>query len=239
MESVARYALPVLIAVTSLGAFVMCILVFRFGLPGGDEEPETRGRSLWALRFGHAFAAIMFAVAAVLGVAAARRGPMFSTLTVGDGPGPSVPASTGPAVIDDGVPAAAVTTPPVSPAPDSGGAPAAVAPAPEQSAPPARPAPAVRLPEPGAAPKSQPRDERASGVAERPRPAGPPPRPFTAGSEARPALPPTNVVPPPLDLPETERRPGDRSLPPRRDESKAVDEPAEPSALPAATGARN
>jgi hypothetical protein len=70
MGSLVRYALPALVVVSSIGAFAMCIMVFRHGLPGHEDDPERHARALNALRFGHAFAALWFAVTAVLAVAA-------------------------------------------------------------------------------------------------------------------------------------------------------------------------
>jgi hypothetical protein len=234
MGSIVRYVLPALIAVTSLGAFVMCVLVFRYGLPGSDDEPGTRARNLTALRFGHAFAAVTFAVAAVLSVAVAARGLAVPTPALGD-------AQTAPPVITESAvaPASSTEPPAAVPAPAAPPVDHRTPPPPAEVTPP-QPAKAAEVP-PQRATGARERDRRpaSSDGAVSPRAATGPDDETRAARSSK-SVPPPAVTPSrPLELPETDRRPGDRALPPRRDESRAVDIPGDrnweaPSALPTA-----
>lgn len=77
MASLAHYALPGIIVLASAGAFLMCLLVIRYGFTPLEEDPEDAGRRLFLTRLGHAAAAVCFAGAALLAAAAvsARGAP--------------------------------------------------------------------------------------------------------------------------------------------------------------------
>lgn len=92
MTLIADYALPALVAVATLGVLVMCVLVFRYGLGSADEDPEDAVRLVNGLRFGHAMAALGFAIVAVLAVLASisqssRAAAMAPTASVAAAPG--------------------------------------------------------------------------------------------------------------------------------------------------------
>ncbi|HXG16759.1 MAG TPA: hypothetical protein VNK50_10950, partial [Calidithermus sp.] len=70
MASLAPYALPGIIVLTSAGAFLMCLLVIRYGFTPLDEDPEEAAHRLFLTRLAHAAAAVCFAGAALLAVAA-------------------------------------------------------------------------------------------------------------------------------------------------------------------------
>lgn len=77
MASLAHYALPGIIVLASAGAFLMCLLVIRYGFTPLEEDPEDAARRLFLTRLGHAAAAVCFAGAALLAVAtvSARGAP--------------------------------------------------------------------------------------------------------------------------------------------------------------------
>lgn len=69
MAALAPYALPGIIVVTALGAFITCLLVIRYGFRSdGDEEADEIDRRRYITRLGQAVAAVCFAAAALLAV---------------------------------------------------------------------------------------------------------------------------------------------------------------------------
>ena len=71
MVGLARYALPGIIVLTSLGAFLMCLLVIRYGFGSREMELDAEeARRLVMTRIGHAMAAVCFAGAALLALIA-------------------------------------------------------------------------------------------------------------------------------------------------------------------------
>jgi hypothetical protein len=76
MASLAHYALPGIIVLASVGAFLMCLAVIRYGFAPLEEDPDA-ARRLFLTRVAHAAAAVCFAGAALLAVAAwsARGAP--------------------------------------------------------------------------------------------------------------------------------------------------------------------
>src|SRR3989442_3692282 len=73
VAALAQYALPGIIVVSALGAFIMCLQVFRYGFTaGGDEDLDDAPHRLFVTRFAHALAALCFASAAMLAVLALK-----------------------------------------------------------------------------------------------------------------------------------------------------------------------
>src|SRR5262249_4944680 len=70
MAGLAGYALPGIIVLTSVGAFLMCLLVIRYGFGGREMETDGDARRLLMIRVGHALAGVCFAGAALLAVVA-------------------------------------------------------------------------------------------------------------------------------------------------------------------------
>lgn len=70
MASLAHYALPGIIVLASAGAFLMCLLVIRYGFAPVEEDPDEAAGRLFSTRLAHAAAAVCFAGAALLAVAA-------------------------------------------------------------------------------------------------------------------------------------------------------------------------
>jgi hypothetical protein len=67
MHSIAHYAAGIIIA-SALGAFVLCLLVIRYGFTPADDEPlPVRHRRFFVTRLGHAAGAVCFAITASLG----------------------------------------------------------------------------------------------------------------------------------------------------------------------------
>jgi hypothetical protein len=71
MHSIAHDGLGVSIITSALGAFLLCLLVFRYGFsPADDESPEQRSRRQFVTRLGHAAGAVCFAITAGLAAVA-------------------------------------------------------------------------------------------------------------------------------------------------------------------------
>src|SRR5688572_5691378 len=67
MQSIAQYGLGLSIVTSALGAFVLCLIVLRYGfVPPDDEAPDERYRRHFATRLGHAAGAVCFAISAGL-----------------------------------------------------------------------------------------------------------------------------------------------------------------------------
>lgn len=67
MHSIAQYGLGLSIVTSALGAFMLCLLVFRYGFAPPDEEaPDERYRRHLVTRLGHAAGAVCFAISAGL-----------------------------------------------------------------------------------------------------------------------------------------------------------------------------
>jgi len=79
MSTLARYALPGIILASAVGAFIMCLLVLRYGFVADEEDLDERAGRLMVTRFGHAVAAVCFATAAMLAVVAMSVGPAAMT----------------------------------------------------------------------------------------------------------------------------------------------------------------
>src|SRR5207245_3496133 len=71
MGGLTQYALPGIIVLTSVGAFLMCLLVIRYGVGSSEiDVDDDEARRLAMTRIGHAVAAVCFAGAALLAVVA-------------------------------------------------------------------------------------------------------------------------------------------------------------------------
>src|SRR5262244_1964104 len=71
MLGLTRYALPGIIVLTSVGAFLMCLQVIRYGFGSREIDLDTdEAQRLAMTRIGHAVAAVCFAGAALLAVVA-------------------------------------------------------------------------------------------------------------------------------------------------------------------------
>jgi hypothetical protein len=67
MPAFAPAALATAVALSALGAVVLCVLVVLYGFPGGDDDsPERATRRLVLTRVGHALAATCFTATAIL-----------------------------------------------------------------------------------------------------------------------------------------------------------------------------
>jgi hypothetical protein len=67
MHAIAQYGLGLSIITSALGAFMLCLLVFRYGFAPPDEEaPDERYRRHFVTRLGHAASAVCFAISAGL-----------------------------------------------------------------------------------------------------------------------------------------------------------------------------
>ncbi|HEV8641397.1 MAG TPA: hypothetical protein VGV13_09905 [Methylomirabilota bacterium] len=97
MAALAQYALPGIIVVSALGAFIMCLQVFRYGFTaGGDEDLDDASHRLFVTRFAHALAAVCFATAAMLAVIAVKaQAPAASPPLAAAGSAVAPPANTG------------------------------------------------------------------------------------------------------------------------------------------------
>ena len=67
MHAIAQYGLGLSIVTSALGAFLLCLLVLRYGFAPPDEEaPDERYRRHFVTRLGHAASAVCFAISAGL-----------------------------------------------------------------------------------------------------------------------------------------------------------------------------
>src|SRR5688572_25624835 len=67
MPALAPAALAAAVALSALGAVVLCILVVLYGFtPAGEEPPGSTARRLLVTRIGHAVAAVCFTATAIL-----------------------------------------------------------------------------------------------------------------------------------------------------------------------------
>jgi hypothetical protein len=68
MESFAGYALFACVLVSGLGGIAVCAVAFKYGLvpPAEDDPVELTRRRMFATQLTHAFAAVAFAVTAML-----------------------------------------------------------------------------------------------------------------------------------------------------------------------------
>jgi hypothetical protein len=75
MHWLAPYALPGIIAVSGLGALIMCALAFKYGLAVDldEDSPRRVGRALPVTRIGHVVAGLCFASASILAVVSLQR----------------------------------------------------------------------------------------------------------------------------------------------------------------------
>src|SRR5215470_2632961 len=96
MAELARYALPGIIVLTSVGAFFMCLLVIRYGFSGQMQEDldEEAAHRLLMTRFGHAAAAVCFAGAALLAIIVLAQGAMTRPVPVAQALAPTAPPNT-------------------------------------------------------------------------------------------------------------------------------------------------
>jgi len=96
MAELARYALPGIIVLTSVGAFFMCLLVIRYGFSGQIQEDldEEAAHRLLMTRFGHAVAAVCFAGAALLAIIALGPGATSRSAPVAQAVVPAAPQNT-------------------------------------------------------------------------------------------------------------------------------------------------
>ena len=92
MAGLARFALPGIIVLTSVGAFLMCLLVIRYGFGSREiDVDDDEARRLAMTRIGHAVAAVCFAGAALLAVVAlpARTVPRSQPAAAAPAPPPA------------------------------------------------------------------------------------------------------------------------------------------------------
>ncbi|HXG15701.1 MAG TPA: hypothetical protein VNK50_05595 [Calidithermus sp.] len=75
--------MPGIVVTCTLGALVMCLLVFAFGFPAGRDRGGTSTAALLLTRLGHAAAGVAFAAAGLLAVVAMVRA---SQPVAGEGP---------------------------------------------------------------------------------------------------------------------------------------------------------
>lgn len=79
MHPFTHYAAAIIVT-SALGAFVLCLLVIRYGFTPAEDEPlPARHRRFFVTRIGHAVGAVCFAITAVLGGVAlslASRAPV-------------------------------------------------------------------------------------------------------------------------------------------------------------------
>ena len=74
MQTIAHYAAAIILT-SALGAFVLCLLVIRYGFVQADDEPlPTRHRRFFVTRLGHAVGAVCFAITAGLAAVALTLG---------------------------------------------------------------------------------------------------------------------------------------------------------------------
>jgi hypothetical protein len=107
LATLQHYAVPAILLVTTLGALVIALVMFRWGSTGSDDAPDDElgsevddasrefvsmvrrdrtARRARALRFGHVVAIACFAAAASLAVIAMNRAPLREPATT-TGPG--------------------------------------------------------------------------------------------------------------------------------------------------------
>jgi hypothetical protein len=85
MHSIAHYAAAIILT-SALGAFVLCLLVIRYGFTPAEDEPlPARHRRFFITRLGHALGAVCFAITAGLAAVAITVTP----------PAPAPPAPEG------------------------------------------------------------------------------------------------------------------------------------------------
>ena len=103
MAGLARYALPGIIVLTSVGAFLMCLLVIRYGFAGREMEvDDEEARRLVMTRIGHAVAAVCVAGAALLAVVALPASTRPSSPLVAEqAPAPPAPTAAPTAALDE------------------------------------------------------------------------------------------------------------------------------------------
>src|SRR5262245_41489313 len=100
MGGVTQYALPGIIVLASVGAFLMCLPVIRYGFGSREiDVDDDEARRLAMTRIGHAVAAVCFAGAALLAVVALPARTQPRPQPVAEAPAP--PAPVGPAVALD------------------------------------------------------------------------------------------------------------------------------------------
>src|SRR5439155_656817 len=86
-----QYALPGIIVLTSVGAFLMCLLVIRYGFGSREiDVDDDEARRLAMTRIGHAVAAVCFAGTALLAVVALPARTQPRPQPVASAPGAAV-----------------------------------------------------------------------------------------------------------------------------------------------------
>jgi len=92
MGGLTQYALPGIIVLTSVGAFLMCLLVIRYGFGSREiDVDDDEARRLAMTRIGHAVAAVCFAGAALLAVVALPARTQPRPQPVAEAPAPPAP----------------------------------------------------------------------------------------------------------------------------------------------------
>src|SRR3989449_5923119 len=100
MAGLARFAVPGITVRTSVGAFLMGLLVIRYGFGSREiDVDDDEARRLAMTRIGHAVAAVCFAGAALLAVVALPARTVPRPQPVAEAPAP--PAPVGPAAALD------------------------------------------------------------------------------------------------------------------------------------------
>ena len=93
MPAFAPAALATAVALSALGAVVLCVLVVLYGFPAGDEgSPERATRRLILTRVGHALAASCFTATAILIATVLVQGAPPVAVTAPPEPDSRVPA---------------------------------------------------------------------------------------------------------------------------------------------------
>src|SRR5207244_7301342 len=92
MGGLTQYGLPGIIVLTSVGAFLMCLLVIRYGFGSREiDVDDDEARRLAMTRIGHAVAAVCFAGAALLAVVALPARTQPRPQPVAEAPAPPAP----------------------------------------------------------------------------------------------------------------------------------------------------
>ena len=93
METLARFALPGILAFSAVGALIVGVLLVRYsGVGLEDEEPDEIEHRIAAMRVAHALVAVCFAGVAILAVAALLTRPVATSRVAVTEPRAGTPA---------------------------------------------------------------------------------------------------------------------------------------------------
>jgi len=188
METLARFALPGILAFSAVGALIVGVLLVRYsGVGLEDEEPDEIEHRIAAMRVAHALVAVCFAGVAILAVAALLTRPVATSRVAVTEPRAGTPAPETDAPSAEGQPVAAATAPREATPP----APAASSRSkdPERQAATAGAAPETPARTAAKEPDTDPSEASAPATAAKRGNAATPPRPDTTSRAAAPAAP--------------------------------------------------